>query len=69
MKKQRYIYVVQYDETYEPTIVYGVYTTEKAAQKAIKAELKVYKNFRGWINKLPLNPAELSCNYLYKEAA
>lgn len=66
--KQQFIYAVVYDESYEPTTVYGIFKTEKAAQKAIDEELKANKSFRGWISKLPLNPPKLSMDYLYEEA-
>jgi len=66
--KQQYLHAVVFEVSYEPTTVYGIFKTEKAAQKAIDEELKVHKDFKGWISKLPLNPPKLSMDYLYEEA-
>ncbi len=57
-----------YDQAYEPTEVYGIFKTEKAAQKAIDIELQKCSEFRALIQKLLLNPSELTINYLYRSA-
>jgi hypothetical protein len=69
MKKKQYVYMVMWDESYEGPTVYGIFKTEKAAQKAIDQEAAKCKqswSFRAYVNKLPLNPSELSMNYLYQ---
>jgi hypothetical protein len=62
--------MVMYDEQYEGPTVYGIFKTEKAAQKAIDQEVARRKqswSFQAYVNKLPLNPSELSMNYLYQD--
>ena len=70
--KQQFVYMVMWDEDYEGPTVYGIFKTEKAAQVALDKEVAKYKSwkstFKGYVKKLPLNPLELSLNYLYQDS-